>query len=76
MSSRGSFFLTKKGDHWYEDFSTLSPDSTPESMIPNVHISIGDEDIISREYSEIENTWFFEINGSSELANKIRKSRE
>ena len=76
MSTRGSLFLTKNGNHWYEDFATLSPDSTPERRIPNIHISISDEDIVLKEYCEIEETWFFEIDGNSELAKKIRNARE
>lgn len=76
MSSRGSLFLTSKGDHWYEDFSTLSPSSTPERQIPNIHISIGKDDVISMKYDEIKETWFFEIDGDSELAKAISQCRK
>jgi hypothetical protein len=75
MSTRSTIFLTDDGGHWHEDVATYSKDSTPENPIFNVHISIGKNDVVDMEYCEIDKTWFFEIDGNSELARAIKKLR-
>ena len=72
MSTKATIFLTNDGDHWYEDTSTFSRTSTHEKYNFNVHLQISKKDVVSFEYREIEDTYFIEIDGDSELAKNIK----